>query len=94
MPNEYDGTCGDKASFGQIVCPKGADCNAKPGAYPFIAALGTVSKCIGTNLSRFIFSNLKCFTIATFFSVFNRLSQKRQKRETSNAVRMRRYFDQ
>ena len=41
MPNEYDGTCGDKASFGQIVCPKGADCNAKPGAYPFIAALGT-----------------------------------------------------
>jgi len=40
MPNEYDGTCGDKASFGQIVCPKGADCNAKPGAYPFIAALG------------------------------------------------------
>ena len=43
MPNEYDGTCGDKASFGQIVCPKGADCNAKPGAYPFIAALGTVS---------------------------------------------------
>ena len=44
MPNEYDGTCGDKASFGQIVCPKGADCNAKPGAYPFIAALGTVNK--------------------------------------------------
>ena len=53
MPNEYDGTCGDKASFGQIVCPKGADCNAKPGAYPFIAALGTVS--IGPNLSYFKF---------------------------------------
>ena len=41
LPNEYDKTCGDKASFGFIVCPKGQDCDAKPGAFPFIAALGT-----------------------------------------------------
>lgn len=41
LPNEYDKTCGEKASFGFIVCPKGQNCDAKPGAYPFIAALGT-----------------------------------------------------
>ena len=40
LPNEFDKTCGEKASFGQIVCPRGADCKAKQGAYPFIAGLG------------------------------------------------------
>ena len=41
LPNEFDKTCGEKASFGFIVCPKGQNCDAKQGAYPFIAALGT-----------------------------------------------------
>ena len=40
FPNEFDLTCGDTAKFGFIVCGKGQDCDAKFGAYPFIAALG------------------------------------------------------
>ena len=40
LPNEYDKTCGAAAKFGYIVCPPGQDCDAKQGAYPFIAALG------------------------------------------------------
>ena len=40
LPNEYDGTCGESIKFGFIVCAKGQDCDAKFGAYPFIAALG------------------------------------------------------
>ena len=40
QPTEADGTCGDTTSFGYIVCPKGQQCAAKQGAYPFIAAIG------------------------------------------------------
>ena len=40
LPTEAEGTCGDKASFGYIICPPGQDCSAKQGAYPFIAAIG------------------------------------------------------
>ena len=40
LPTEADGTCGDTTSFGFIVCPKGQQCAAKQGAYPFIAAIG------------------------------------------------------
>ena len=40
LPNQYDNTCGNNVKFGFIVCAKGADCDAKFGAYPFIAALG------------------------------------------------------
>ena len=40
LPNEEDNTCGASAAFGQIVCPRGQDCDSKQGAYPFIAALG------------------------------------------------------
>ena len=40
LPNVYDKTCGDEVKFGFIVCAKGQDCDAKFGAYPFIAALG------------------------------------------------------
>ena len=40
LPNKYDGTCGNNVKFGFIVCAKGQDCDAKFGAYPFIAALG------------------------------------------------------
>ena len=40
LPTEAEGTCGDSATFGYIVCPKGQDCDAKQGAYPFMAAIG------------------------------------------------------
>ena len=40
LPTEAEGTCGYVAYFGFIVCPKGQNCDARPGAYPFIAALG------------------------------------------------------
>ena len=40
LPTEAEGTCGEKASFGYIICPPGQDCSAKQGAYPFIAAIG------------------------------------------------------
>ena len=43
LPNEFDGTCGESIKFGFIVCAKGQDCNAKFGAYPFIAALGMLN---------------------------------------------------
>ena len=42
MPSEADETCGIGVEHGFIVCPDGLDCNAKQGAYPFIAALGTL----------------------------------------------------
>ena len=41
LPNEHDGTCGLPVKYGYIVCPKGQDCDAKQGSYPFIVALGT-----------------------------------------------------
>ena len=40
LPNEEEKTCGETVKFGQIVCPKGQDCDSKQGAYPFIAVLG------------------------------------------------------
>ena len=42
LPNEYDGTCGESIKFGFIVCGKGQNCDAKFGAYPFVAALGMI----------------------------------------------------
>ena len=41
LPTEAEGTCGETTSFGYIVCPKGQQCAAKQGAYPFIAAIGS-----------------------------------------------------
>jgi len=53
LPNEYDGTCGESIKFGFIVCAKGQDCDAKFGAYPFIAALGYRRRDKGKQITRY-----------------------------------------
>ena len=58
LPNVYDwhaGTCGQEAKIGYIVGGR----DTKPGAYPFIAALGTDI----VILTLFIIGGVSCITI-------------------------------